>query len=250
MEREILITDLTAMGGDRVCIAGIDREWNTIRPVFPWPDIPTRRVLRHGRQVLIRPRAVVAMQLEPLANLEAPHIEDFLWTQPHNTRFVELLDEKRWLRALQGMAERCESPLFGTSLLRLGRNLKRVVLPGKAKYSLATLRCGRKSALHIREKESGGFRFSLSFLDDRDEAYQNIPVTDLALREWAYAGLRREADARALAHELTASLNAADEVHLRLGLGREYEGKYWLQVNGIYSFPDWLEGRCFADFEV
>ena len=23
----------------------------------------------------------------------------------------------------------------------------------------------------------------------------------------------------------------------------------WLQVNGIYSFPDWLEGRCFADFE-
>lgn len=21
-----------------------------------------------------------------------------------------------------------------------------------------------------------------------------------------------------------------------------------LQVNGIYSFPDWLGGRCFADF--
>ena len=247
MEREILITDLTAMGEDRVCIAGIDRQWNTIRPVFEW-SVPTRSHLYRDGQVVIRPRAVVVMQLEPL-DAPAPHVEDWLWTRSHAARRLQMLDNERWRRVLQSLAEDCPPPLFGAVLQPLGRDQNRVVLPGKATYSLATLRCARQSVLHIRERERGGFRFALSFFNDRGEAYQNIPVTDLALREWAYAGLRRGADARALAHEVTASLNAADEVYLRLGLGREYEDKFWLQVNGIYSFPDWLEGRCFADFE-
>lgn len=250
MEREILITDLTAMGGDKVCIAGIDRQWNTIRPVFPWPDIPTRRVLRRGRQVRIRPRAVVMMLLEPLAATEAPHVEDWLWTRSHAARPLQILEDERWQRVLQTLAEDCPRPLFGAALQSLGRDRNRIILPGKATHSLATVHCARKMDFRLRERDRGGFRFALSFYDDKGEVYQNIPVTDLALREWAYAGQRRGAEARSLAGEVTAKLNAADEVYLRLGLGREYEGKFWLQVNGIYSFPDWLGGRCFADFDA
>jgi len=38
-------------------------------------------------------------------------------------------------------------------------------------------------------------------------------------------------------------------IHLyTIGLTRPYEGWCWLQVNGVYIFPDYLEGRCFADF--
>jgi len=37
-------------------------------------------------------------------------------------------------------------------------------------------------------------------------------------------------------------------VYLRLGLGRRFRGWHYLQVNGIYTFPDYLQGRCYADF--
>jgi len=30
-----------------------------------------------------------------------------------------------------------------------------------------------------------------------------------------------------------------DTVYLRIGLGREYQGGFWLQVNGIYTFPNY-----------
>ena len=46
-------------------------------------------------------------------------------------------------------------------------------------------------------------------------------------------------------------LGAAEEVFLRLGLTRPWEehpDRCQLQVNGVYTFPDYLDGRCFADF--
>ena len=249
MEQKILITDLTAMSGDRVCIAGIDREWNTIRPVFTRSS-PTRRHLQRNGQVVIRPRAVVAMQLEPLANPEAPHIEDCLWTQPYSARFVQLLEEARWQRAVQYLAEDCSRPLFGARLQRLGRDRNRVTRPEDATYSLATVRCTGDITFRFSVKErNSGFRYALWFHDDKGEVYENIPVTDLALRAWANSGFFQGADAQGISDELSAKLNAANSVHLRVGLGREYKNKLWLQVNGIFSFPDWLAGRCFADFD-
>ena len=248
METRILITDLTAMGGDKVCIAGIDREWNTIRPVFSWPDIPIRNDLYRGRQVAIRPGAVVRMQLEPLANPDAPHVEDHLWTGSHRMRHAGILDNERWRNALQGLVERSARPLFGAELRALGRQRNRISLPGEATHSLATVRCARNLVFRLSEKDGGGFRYSLSFFDDKGEAYQNIPVTDLALRAWADDRLRQGDSPQSISAWLSGQLNAAQQVFLRLGLGREYEGKHWLQVNGLYSFPDWLNGRCFADF--
>ena len=39
------------------------------------------------------------------------------------------------------------------------------------------------------------------------------------------------------------------EVYLRLGLARAYpKNQCYLQVTGVYSFPDYLDGRNFADF--
>lgn len=251
MEREILITDLTAMHEDRVCIAGIDRDWNTIRPAFARSN-PTRSHLQRDSQVLIRPRAVVAMQLEPLADPAAPHVEDHLWTGLHRMRIVDMLDDDRWLQALQGLVERCPRPLFGGGLKRLGKDRNRVTRPGDATYSLATVQCSGDITFRFNLKAGNqtGFRYALRFSDSRGEVYENIPVTDLALRAWADARFNQGANPQAVSDELTAELNAAHSVCLRVGLGREYKGKLWLQVNGIYSFPDWLGGRCFADFDA
>ncbi|MCY4525056.1 MAG: hypothetical protein OXB89_00470 [Anaerolineaceae bacterium] len=247
MEREILITDLTAMGGDRVCIAGIDLKWNTIRPVFAWTS-PTRSHLFQGSHTLIRPRAVVAMKLEAHANPVTPHVEDHIWTRPYSARYVKLLDEANWQKTLHGLVERCPRPLFGAALHSLGRDRNRIVRPGDATHSLTTVRCARSLVFRLSEKDGGGFRYALSFYDDQSEVYQNIPVTDLGLRAWATVKLGQGESLQPISDWLGRQLNAAQHVYLRLGLTREYEGKFWLQVNGVYSFPDWLEGRCFADF--
>ena len=76
MEREILITDLTAMGGDRVCIAGVDNAGQTVRPVL-WNGVRYSHLLRDGK-ALIRPRAVLRMRLAP-KRAAAPHMEDHDW---------------------------------------------------------------------------------------------------------------------------------------------------------------------------
>lgn len=48
------------------------------------------------------------------------------------------------------------------------------------------------------------------------------------------------------------TLRAAERVYLRVGLARGFGDaevrRCHLQINGVYAFPDYLGGRCFADF--
>jgi hypothetical protein len=44
-------------------------------------------------------------------------------------------------------------------------------------------------------------------------------------------------------------------VYLRIGLARHWhpdheqpKNRCYLQITGVYTFPDYLGGRCFADF--
>jgi len=43
----------------------------------------------------------------------------------------------------------------------------------------------------------------------------------------------------------------ATRVYLRIGLARHWKrfpDRCFLQITGVYSFPDYLGGRCHADF--
>jgi hypothetical protein len=46
-------------------------------------------------------------------------------------------------------------------------------------------------------------------------------------------------------HRINAYLQSQEELYLRVGVGRQWKvgdrDGYWLQVNGIYTFPDYLE---------
>ena len=55
----------------------------------------------------------------------------------------------------------------------------------------------------------------------------------------------------AAARAVRQRLITAEDVFLRLGLTRPWEehpDRCLLQVNGVYTFPDYLDGRCFANF--
>jgi hypothetical protein len=63
--QELLITDVTRMGGKNVCIAGLDADFASVRLVLPPPGIH-EHYLYDGDHVLIRPRAIVRANVQPL----------------------------------------------------------------------------------------------------------------------------------------------------------------------------------------
>jgi hypothetical protein len=110
---------------------------------------------------------------------------------------------------------------------------------------------------HPSRKEPGAYRYRLRFTDKSGQYYHELPITDLALR--FFVDYLREHDGR-LCGDVTKMMNQTltncDQLWLRLGLTRPFhkrddEPAYcYLQVNGIYTFPDYLSGRCFADFRT
>jgi hypothetical protein len=63
MQQEIVITDLTRMGNDTVCIAGINRSWEVIRPVARYGGIPEYHLYKDG-EAIIRPRSIIKLKVE------------------------------------------------------------------------------------------------------------------------------------------------------------------------------------------
>lgn len=252
METRILITDLTAMQGDRVCIAGVDGNLQNIRPVLPQPGVLHDHLFYRNR-VIVRPRAVLRLQLDPSINAEMPHVEDYDWHDPVPPTSLEyLMEEARWRQILQRLAKESPQPLFGTGLKSHKDARNRKLKSSKATFSLTTIDVDQIYFFDCQQDvfEKGKYRYRLSFRDDRQNSYDDIPVTDLALQAWAVAQIRRGANPQTLSDWLSTQLQDAQQVFLRLGLGREFRREFWLQVNGIYSFPDWLGGRCFADFDA
>lgn len=254
MWREIIITDVTRMSDDKVCVAGVDKKGNVIRPLLPYPDSIREADLYDGSTVLIRPRAVLNIHVAPADKCELPHSEDHLWS---NTNQVELLrhaDNKTWKIVL----ERTSSPSVNTIFeANLHKNKK--VAPGDGTRSLGTIKPASIDKfgyyrLKFDEKEADDYR--LGFTDSVNESFVSIPITDLSLRTYIeYLRVKRRFHPKKI-RSLFEEKFAQSEVWLRLGLTRpfqksEEDGKWcYLQVTGIYTFPDYLEGKCFADFRI
>ena len=79
-------------------------------------------------------------------------------------------------------------------------------------------------------------------------------VNDLAFRSYVQDIMERLDDnVEGTEKAKLDALMSAERVYLRIGLARpEQLGDYpvtcWAQVTGVYTFPDYLGGRTFADF--
>jgi len=87
--------------------------------------------------------------------------------------------------------------------------------------------------------------------------YENGTISDLAFRAFCDAELNRHSSRLAASQWITELLKSADRLYLRLGLACPWapcDGGFglrcWMQVTEIYTFPDYLVGKSFADFEV
>jgi hypothetical protein len=253
MWQEIIITDVTRMSGDKVCVAGINHKGVCVRPLLTYPNVIREADLYEGDTVIIRPRAVVNLFLEPEPKPELPHSEDHIWINPNMIEFLRKPDDHTW----KGVLERTSFPTV-SDIFEADIRKNKMIAPGDGVRSLGTIRPAsieKFGYYHIQMGEYLSVKYQLSFTDQSGNEFSSIPVTDLSLRYYVdylhSHGRMHPAKIRSLLENKFAKA----DVWLRIGLTRPFQkseaDQKWcyIQVTGIYTFPDYLEGCCFDDFK-
>jgi hypothetical protein len=242
----LTITDLTRMQGDRVCVAGYLPDGSCVRPIFAKGGL-TEAWLHARGHVAIRPFAMIEFDIHGKPPMPLPpHTEDRIIDTTHRARRGTLTPEERaeWCAKTE---DRDVAAIFGA---HIHDDDGRFVLAGDGARSLGTVRVKRLEEVQFSPGTNGRWRYRLGFTDQSGQ-YYDLPVTDLAFRSYLdYLRDWRAVPPMSVAHRLTTILQK-NPVFLRIGLARGWErhpDRCYVQITGVYSFPDYLSGRCFADF--
>jgi hypothetical protein len=243
MKRELVITDVTRMQEGRVCVAGYDRQRNCVRPVLAPPGIHESSLCAKKKPIVF-PFALVEYDL--LDHIpKPPHTEDWRY-DPASVRLIKKLGEKEKRETLERLCFPGVDAIFGTPIISAQGHY---VLDGQGTRSLGTIR-PRQILKVIHEQRDDAWKYRLWFVNGERMTW-HLTITDLAWRYFCDSQ-RQTRSAEKIVSELTAKLEAS-QVYLRIGLARGWDkhpDRCYLQVTGVYSFPDYLEGRTFADFSL
>ena len=167
MQQTIVITDLTTMGGDRVCIVGIGSQSRCIRPVLPPPGVRRRHlyIRKHiiFRKLAVRPRAKVRLKFYRVP-LTPPHIED-LGFEPSSVAYQGLCDDAEWEAVLKASSFLSVQDMYD-GCLQEGRWVE----PGANTRSLGTVSQVQVISVNLQEW-SGERRYRLYFKDETGHQY-------------------------------------------------------------------------------
>jgi hypothetical protein len=241
VKTKLVITDLTRMYRGMVCIAGYDAGKRGVRPVLPPPGIPEASLARDG-QTVIFPFALVEFDLLE-ARPQPPHMEDVFYDpgSPRLVRTVQSREEVLAWSLFESVEDIFEQPVLAGP--------GRYVLDCQGPRSLGTIQPAEVTeVIYAPGEEEGAWDYRLSFLDGQNERFR-LKITDLTWHYYCDSLRGEERQPQQIAAGLTEKLRAS-RVYLRIGLARgwqKYPDRCYLQINGVYTFPDYLEGRTFAD---
>lgn len=244
MRKTIVITDVTQMpSGNEVCVVGIDAHRNNIRPVC---EKGFRKSYLFDREdnVIIRHGAKVQFDFHEV-DIQPPHIED-MGFEPASIRYKDLCTDTEWEDALQASSFNTVEDIYEGFLKERGW-----VMAGADTRSIATLSNANITDIELTPRS---IKPRIRFVDSNGDVF-NRPSSDLTLWDRCYSLVKGQGrPIEEVREELLSSLQTAERIYLRLGLARPWEReegegeRCWLQVTGVYTFPDYLEGKCFADF--
>lgn len=197
-------------------------------------------------KLAICPRAKIKFDFHQVP-LKPPHIED-LGFDSNSISYQGFCDDAEWEAVLKASSFRSVQDIYDGCLQE-----NRWMEPGANTRSLGTVSQIQVTSVNLQEW-SGERRYRLCFTDQTGHQYDNVTVSDLAFRAFCDAELNRYSSPLSASQQITELLQSVNRLYLRLGLARPWlnpnTGKVgcWMQVTGIYSFPDYLEGKSFADF--
>lgn len=229
---EIIITDLTRFSrNDIVCTAGINPANNEC--VRPLPYLLTDKC----RRLNILPGAVLEGEFteRPCA---PPHTEDKDYRG--DLSFKGPCSAEKFIAILKATESSNVEEGFSIRLTGGEKHIPSLTPPEK---SIITLSVNPRDLSIVQDAYKPG-KIKVIFSDKSGRTFRYLAITDLGFYNYA------EKNTGDNFLRLNDFIHSQEEVYVRLGLSREFtspDGRngYWLQVNGIYTFPEYLpELRC------
>ena len=230
---KIIITDLTRFANqDIVCIAGINPE--TFECIRPMPYISRETC----KKLNISPGAIIEGTFTN-CYCSPPHIEDrnhadLKFLGPCSSdQFKYLLEKTSFQSVEEGFSVVIES------------EQKYIPFDNPPDKSIITLAL-HPHLLHIVEDAYRPGELRVIFTDQAGKTFRYLSITDLGFFEYAKRHMVRHK-----IEELNNFIRSQKILFIRLGLSRLYQSPdgrkgFWLQANGIYTFPDYIkEIRCY-----
>ncbi|MDC8748108.1 hypothetical protein NY751_18965 [Xanthomonas campestris] len=220
---DYVVTDLTRFkdGHDDVCTALIDiKTGQCVRPI---PYLKMVDVRRLG----ILPGSIVRGDFVQMPAAQRPHREDSSYGKLNSVGAVTAQEFKEVLKSSlsASVKDGLGGDFDGVKLLPVGTTSDR---------SIITIKVNPANFRILKDKYE---KYKVHFTDSAGDSYSFIPITDLGFYEY----LKGSNDPVA---EINSHFRGSAEIYLRLGVSRIHEAAdrkgYWMQVNGIYSFPNKL----------
>jgi len=231
MNRIIIVTDLTRLHNPEiVCTAGIDEDSGEC--IRPMPYLK----LSECQRLNVLPGAKLSGDFTPSPDRAGPHQEDYCCK---NLKFLSPSSSSEFKNALrQGLYKSLEEGFEVT----LNDNQKHIPVDQEVQRSIITVSTS-PSEIKIIESSYKPGKIKLNFRDLSGRKFRYISITDIGFHEYAL-----QHHSRNELRKVNSMIKAQEEIYLRIGLSREYQppndarNGYWLQANGIYTFPDYNQG--------
>jgi hypothetical protein len=220
---EAIITDVTRLQGDKVCIAAV-HGGSSIRLHSPTPKEHWLRSIGG-----LTPGDAVSLTWRVARRCHRPHLEDGDWNPALFTK-VDRLPEDELVKRLSANSFRSIKDAFGKPCF-YSENGNAAFTPGKGSRSLASVPVSSVRAYPYRD----GVR--VDFADGRRE-WTMAPIEDLAVRHHQ----TQCSSCSSNLPNLLASEFEGTQAVLRVGLGRPFQAgdgatACYLQVNHIFLIP-------------
>ena len=225
---KIIITDLTRFSNEEIlCTAGIDVD--THKCIRPMPYLKTDWCKKSN----ILPGTILTGDFSDRNNTEIPHIEDMDCKNLHydgccsSNEFKEILSKSAFHSIEEG---------FAVSLVDDQKCIPREANP---KRSLITISVNPDS---IKIFQDNYDKIKIHVTDNTGKKFSFLSITDFGLRQYAEKHCSKTSDYS----DINNLIQAQEEVFLRIGISQFYKVKngeagFWIQVNGIYSFPEYFK---------
>lgn len=224
---QILVNHLTRMKSPYICVAGVNlADGSHVRPVLD-------KQSRHGKQIhrdtltdgLFGLGKVV--DLGPVTHRpENPQREDHLFAL-ERIQVVSQCDPLGFSQLMESIAKKSLALIFGTSLQKTSSR-KIGILGGLGECSLGVYK-PKEAKITQEFNQYGKHEVRLEF-EDPDLGDISSPITDIRLWEDDQITPNKQ--------WVEYARGRLSGCVLAMGLGREYRGKNWLQVNNIFLADD------------
>lgn len=224
----IIITDLTRLENlEKFCSAGVASDGTVVRPL---PHLPATRC----QELNVQPGSVFVGTFE-FKKPDPPHVEDATYT---NLMFRGPCTKAEFRSVLEKSTSPSLSDGFGVEIKDFEKCVPLDVIPQR---SLITIKVDPNCFL-LAQNRHRTERLRSGFVDTAGTKMKDLSVTDRGFFDYA----QKQSDRPQAIFALQQFIRTQQELYLRIGLTRIYrtpDGRagWWMQVNGIYAFPDKLD---------